>query len=274
MSFFKKRGVAVAAGAAVCAVICAAAVHFTGINPVSAAVRTVFSPFQNGAAYIAAKADRVVSFIWEADSYREQNEELARQVNELTMENKSAQTYREESERLQKLLELKNSISDFSTVAAEVIAYSTNNWYDTFEINKGAAAGISAGNSVITPDGIVGRVIASGENWATVSSVINTGSATGIRVSRTGDIGVVEGDGELCMRGLCKVSFIDSGANLIVGDLLETSGSGGIYPEGYVVGRVTEVEADNTGKLKKAYVEPIVDFTRLREVLVINGMAE
>lgn len=269
----KKRGVMIAIIVALCAAACVLIVHFTGSNPVSNAVRTVFSPFQNGLSYIAAKVDGVISFVWEADSYKKQNEELVAKVNELTAANRDAESYRRENERLQSLLELKNSITDYSTVAASVIAYSTNNWYDTLEINKGKNASIAVGNSVVTSEGVVGRVIAVGENWATVSSVINTGSATGIRVPRTGEIGVVEGDGELCMQGLCRVSFIGNESGLIVGDLLETSGSGGIYPEGFVVGRITEVEADNTGRIKNALVQPAVDFAQLREVLVINGMA-
>jgi rod shape-determining protein MreC len=113
-------------------------------------------------------------------------------------------------------------------------------------------------------------VLQAGLNHAIVSSVINTGSATGIKVSRTGDIGVVEGDGELCMQGVCRVSFIENNTGLIIGDILETSGSGGIYPPGYIVGSIKEVKTDNTGKLNYAIVEPAVDFANLREVLVIR----
>ena len=80
----------------------------------------------------------------------------------------------------------------------------------------------------------------------------------------------MEGDGELCMKGLCRVSFIENDSSLIEGDILETSGSGGIYPQGYVVGRVVEVKSDITGHLSEAYVEPTVDFSRLREVLVVQ----
>lgn len=269
----QKRSVIVTAAVLAVVVICSLVVRFTGSNPVSNAIRTVFAPFQNGVAYVAARVNSITSFIWEADEYRKQNMELTAKVNELTAQNRDAENYRQENERLQELLELKVSIEDYSTVAAQVIAYSTNNWYDTLEINKGKAAGIDVGNSVVTPEGVVGRVIAAGENWATVSSIINTGSATGVKIPRTGEIGVVEGESELCMQGLCRVSFIGNESGLIIGDLLETSGTGGIYPSGFVVGRVTEVEADNTGKLKNALVEPAVDFAHLREVLVINGMA-
>lgn len=70
------------------------------------------------------------------------------------------------------------------------------------------------------------------------------------------------------------MTFIDKGANIIVGDLLETSGSGGIYPAGILVGAIREINSDNTGMLNYATVEPLVNFSRLYEVLVINGVSK
>lgn len=270
MKFFKKRGVLPSLIVTLAVALCILLVHFTGSNPVTNAVRSVFSPFQNGAAYVSAKVNNLTSFIWEAQSYKEQNKRLEHELNEAQMNSMDAAKYREENERLRELLDLRNSMDDYETVAASVIAYSANNWYDTVQINKGTADGVDVGASVLCGDGVVGRVVSAGRNWASVSSIINTGSATGIRVSRTGGIGVVEGDGELCMRGLCRVAFIDNNSSLIEGDILETSGSGGIYPQGYVVGRVKEVKNDGTGQLSEAIVEPSVDFSRLREVLVIK----
>ena len=93
-----------------------------------------------------------------------------------------------------------------------------------------------------------------------------------MKISRTGDVAVVEGDNELYTQSYCKMTFIDKGSNLIVGDVLETSGAGGVYPPGLTVGSVREINADAMGNLNYAIVEPIVDFSRLYEVLVITGM--
>lgn len=269
MKFFKKSVVLPSVIVTIAVVLCIVIVHFTGSNPVTSAIRSVFAPFQYGVEYISARVSSLTDFIWEAQSYKELNNELSSELTELKRQNMDAARYRQENERLKDLLDLKNDMTDYNTVAASVIAYSSNNWYDTVEINKGTADGISAGCCVLSGDGAVGRVVSAGKNWATVSTVINTGSATGVRVTRTGDIGVVEGDGELCMQGLCKVSFIDNNNGLIAGDLLETSGSGGIYPEGYVVGRIIDVKTDNTGHLVLATVEPVAELDRLREVLVV-----
>ncbi len=270
MPFFRKKGIFPAFIVTIAVALCVVIVHFTGSNPLSNAIRTVFVPFQNGASYISARIDGMITFLWEAQGYKEENERLTQEIQNIKASTMDAEKYKEENERLHELLDLDNNIEEYDTVAARVIAYSSNNWYDTIEINKGKTSGIIVGDCVVTSNGVVGRVSEVGPNWATVSTVLNVGNATGIRVSRTGDIGVIEGDGALCLEGICKVSFIENNSGLIIGDILETSGSGGIYPEGYIVGSITEVKTDNTGKLSTAIVKPSVDFANLREVLVIQ----
>lgn len=271
-SFLKKRGVIVALVVTAAVIILAAIAHFGGSNPVSTVLRTVFSPFQNGMAYIVNKVDGTVDFILEMKSYKEENERLVSEINELKKQNRDITNYHEENERLKELLEMQTSLDAYSTVAASVIAYSSNNSYDTIQISKGTLAGVKEGNAVITPDGVVGKVIEAGPTWSVVSTILNPDNALGVKVSRTGDVAVVEGDSELYSQNYCKMSFIDKGSNLIVGDILETSGSGGIYPAGLSVGAIRDVNSDSMGNLNYATVEPLVDFDKLYEVLVINGV--
>lgn len=271
-SLFKKKGVRAAIIVTALVLICAAVAHFGGSNPVSQVIRTVFSPFQRGAAYIVNKATDTTDFIREMKSYGEENERLVTEINELKRQNRDITNYREENDRLREMLDLTQSLEGYSTVAATVIAYSSNNWYDTVEISKGSLAGVSVGNAVITPDGVVGKVTEVGPTWATVSTILNPDNAMGVRLSRTGDVAVVEGDDELYSQSYCKMTFIDKGSTLIIGDLLETSGAGGIYPAGLAVGAVREINADAMGSLNYATVQPMVDFSRLYEVIVINGI--
>lgn len=271
-SFFRKRGIQVAAIVTAAVIVCAGIAHFSGVNPVSNVVRTVFSPFQSGVAYLTNKIKGTTDFIREMKSYKDENERLVSEINELKKQNRDVTNYREENERLKETLELQESLDGYSTVAATVIAYSSNNWYDTIQISKGSLAGVSVGNAVITPDGVVGKVTETGPTWSIVSTILNPDNAMGVRISRTGDVAVVEGDSELYSESYCKMTFIDKGSNLIIGDLLETSGSGGIYPAGLLVGTVREINSDAMGNLNYAAVEPQVDFNKLYEVLVINGI--
>lgn len=274
MSFFKKKiGVAVVV-VLIIAAVSSVITHFTQVNPITAVVRTVMSPFSNGASQISRWIDEQVSFIWEASAYKEQNEMLQEQITELRKKNKEVAVYQEQVERLNTLLELKNSITDYSTVAASVIGYSAGRGYDRIEINKGTFSGINPGNTVITADGVVGTVTEAGANWAMVDTIIAPRSSTGIKVSRTDGVGVIEGDSELCREMLCKLTFVDKNANIIVGDILETSGTGGIYPPSLNVGTIREISADSMGTLNYAVVEPTVNFAKLHEVLVINGVVQ
>ena len=264
-SFFKKRGVQAAAIITAVILICAGIMHFGGSNPVAVVLRTVLSPFQHGVAYLSHK-------VLEMKSYKDENERLVSEVNELKKQNRDITNYREENERLREMLDLKESLTGYSTIPASIIAYSANNWYDTLQINKGTLAGVNVGNAVITPDGVVGKITEAGPTWSLVSTILNPDNAMGVRISRTGDVAVVEGDSELYSNNYCKMTFIDKGSSLIIGDLLETSGSGGVYPAGLSVGAIRAIDSDATGNLNYATVEPLVDFDKLYEVLVINGI--
>lgn len=271
-SFFKRRGIQIAVVVTAVVLVFAAITHFSGSNPVSVALRTVLSPFQHGVAYISHKIQDTTDFIIEMKSYKEENERLVSEINDLKKQNRDVTNYREENERLREMLDLKESLTGYSTVAASVIAYSANNWYDTLQINKGTLAGVNVGNAVITPDGVVGKITEAGPTWSLVSTILNPDNAMGVRISRTGDVAVVEGDGELYSQNYCKMTFIDKGSSLIIGDLLETSGSGGVYPSGLSVGAIRAIDSDAMGNLNYATVEPLVDFNKLYQVLVINGI--
>lgn len=269
----KKLGAAAAIIAAIAA-LTAVITHFSGSNPVSGAVKTVFSPFRSGASFIAGSIESRINFIREAAAYKTENDRLASELTELKKKTREIASYQEENDRLNELLDLRESMTEYSTVAASVIGYSSSRWYDTLELNKGTLAGVEKGNTVIVKSGVVGTVTETGPNWSLVETIINPSSATGIKVARTGDIGVVEGDSELCRKIYCKLTFVDKGASIIVGDILETSGSGGIYPPGLNIGKIREIYADNMGTLNYAIVEPETDFKNLHEVLIINGVRQ
>ena len=123
----------------------------------------------------------------------------------------------------------------------------------------------------MTADGVVGKVSEAGVDYAIVRTILDSSSAVGIRVTRTGGTGLVEGDKTLAAKAQCSLSFLDRNTALIVGDVIETSGSGGLYPAGLVVGSVVSISADNSGALNYAVIEPAADMDNLGEVLVIKG---
>ena len=122
------------------------------------------------------------------------NEQLQARINELEKKNRDSAQYREENEYLKGLLELRDGMKGYTSLAASVIGCSKDGTYTEIEINKGTLNGVSVGNCVVANGGAVGTVTEAGPNWATVSTILSSESAVGIRVTRTDGIGIVEGD--------------------------------------------------------------------------------
>ncbi len=270
MKFFKTKAGKVISAVVVFALVMSIITRIGGENPLSNIIRTVFAPFQSGVSYIADSVGDTIEFVYEMKGYKQENERLVEENIELKKKTRDDEEYHREIEELRKLLDLKNSISDYKTTAARIIGYGTNNYYDKLELNKGTLSGIKNGDAVITPQGLVGLISETGLNHAIVTTIIADKNATGVKISRTGDIGVVEGDSELSADTNCKLTFVDKNVNIITGDILETSGSGGIYPEGIALGIIRDINMDNSGMLNFATVEPSVDFANMHEVLIIH----
>lgn len=254
-----------------------AAVFITGVvilifvilgsnNFAVSAVKTIFSPVLSLTAGVADTVGEFKDYLIEMQVYREENERLTEELNAVNRSNRDIAELKAENERLSQLLDLKSSLK-YVSVAARVVSYEPNNWYDTLVINKGTNDGVKVGAAVISSGGIVGKVTDAGIGWARISSLLNDENAVGVRIIRTGELAVVEGDTELSTQKYCKLSFFDG--TLAAGDALETTGEAGVYPEGIMVGTVIKVENE-----EYAVVEPAVDFEDLYEVLVITGVAE
>ena len=241
-----------------------------GDNPIQNALNSVLSPVFSVGEKVTTPVRKFVHTVKNANSYEAEIEELKEQVNALKIENRSREEYITENRRLKELLALKDGMLDSRTITARVISYEPNSWYDTVMINKGEDEGITKDNAVITGLGVVGKVTQVGKNWAKVSTLINISDSVGVKLARTGDIGVVSGDAVLAENKQAKLEYMSNDKKLINGDILLTSGLGGIYPSDLSVGKVTEIHSDSAGNLEYAVVEPSVDFSSLYEVLVIT----
>lgn len=206
--------------------------------------------------------------------YKTKYEEAQRKVKELEEDTRELQKLQSENERLRRLLDLKNENKEYSFIGAEIVAKDSGNWYSTFTVDKGSSSGVSKNDIVVTDSGVVGYVYEVGKTWGKVMSIIDSKSAVGAIVERTNDRAVVEGDLEFMEEGTCKMSYIAKGATLIAGDFVETSGLGGIYPAGLLIGKVKSVSADSTGLYSEAVIETAVDFARIKEVMIIRQKGE
>ena len=230
---------------------------------------TLVSPLQKGVTAVTDGLGGFFGFIFEMGEYKEENTRLSREIAQLEHKYRAAQDLKAENERLSGLLELKeNKLSGISTTGARIIGWSTDNWFNYYTIDKGSADGVEKKCMVVTEEGLVGQVNDVGLNWSRVITIIDSSSSVGVRVVRTGDMALVVGDNAYEKDGLCKMTFINKDSQIVVGDILETSGLGGVYAAGITVGRVKEIVSDSAGVSQYAVVEPAVDFAAAHHVLV------
>ena len=123
---------------------------------------------------------------------------------------------------------------------------------------------------MVTQEGLVGYVSAVGVNYAQVVGIIDMTSKVAAMISRTRETVVAEGSFELLDEGLMRVSYLKNDSDVRQGDLVETSGYGGIYPKGLLIGRVLEVLPESHGISSYAIIEPVVDFSTLTHVFVVK----
>lgn len=171
-----------------------------------------------------------------------------------------------ENERLRVLVKLPASVKSGS-VAAHVIGRPTDSWEGSVEIDRGTADGVKVGTPVVAGQGLLGQVVAVSPKSAKVRLITDQASGVSVLVQSTRATGVVRGSVE----GKLTLEFY-SGANLPkTGDVLVTSGLGGAYPKGLVVGDIGKVEQDAAGMLPRVDVISRVPIAQTEEVLVLVG---
>ena len=244
---------------------------FGSPDPISNAVGAVVSPFRSGITAMLDWFDGVQEYVLHYDELHAELEDLRAQVAKLEDEVRQNEQAARENEKLRDLLDLKQKRSDFSFQSARVSERSTSNWSNTLTLSRGTDAGLEAGDCVITETGaLVGIVSEVGLNWSTVSTVINTTTELGGIVNRTYSAGVLEGDFSLMGQGKLKLGYLSDNAQLVSGDEVLTSGKGGVYPSGLVVGTVDGVFTDPSGINRYAVVTPAADLADLTHVFVIT----
>lgn len=273
MSFFRNKPILTVVVVVVLSALIALVSHLTNRLPEKMA-SGVITPAEKVAYKILSPVINLSDGIKNGKTYAEENEQLRARIDELTMENRSVEAYLDENKRLRDLLGIQEAMVSCQTVAAEVVAYDWDNFSETVVINRGSNDGIALDNAVITAEGAVGRVTELGGSWARVTTLISPRHSMGVRISRTGDLAVAEGDAKLAVDKSFRLGYISGAAKVIEGDIIETSGVGGVYPPGIAVGRITAVSVENSGTVAYAVVEPSAPLDKVKEVLVVTDWSE
>ena len=200
---------------------------------------------------------------------REENETLRQTLSHLEEENLRFREAIVASERFESLAEFQER-REVPMVPANVVAQDLSRWFQSVVIDQGSAAGVRAGMPVITGSGVVGVVAGTTPRAAKVLLVIDLQSRVDAYVQRSRARGTVRGRSE----EPCEFDYVLREDDVREGDQLLTSGLGGVYPKGLVVGTVADVERKPYGLFQTVRVTPAVDFHKLEEVFVILEQRE
>ena len=231
-------------------------------------VNMVVQPVQKSVSFVYTKVSGFVDSVINAAGYAEENKLLKARIAILESDFAANEAYKAENERLLALLDMKSYHSELTLQGASVIAAENDKWYNVITIDKGSLDGVLVNDIVVTPQGLAGTVVQVGTTWAKVREVIDVESSISAVCARTGDRGIVEGDYTLRDKGRCKLNYLSKDAKIIIGDRIEISDTGSIYPKGVYIGKVVEIYDDEDGLTLTAIVESEVEFNSLSEVLV------
>jgi rod shape-determining protein MreC len=195
---------------------------------------------------------------------QEQNAALKEELQTLQIRLQQERAEAQRTDNLRQLLELRER-AQLDTTAAEVIAGPASPEFQTVTIDKGSSDGLANDMAVISPAGVVGRVILPSRRASKVQLLIDLNAAAGALIERTRVQGVVVGAGS----GMLRMRYVPGTADVKTGDLVVTSGIDGIYPKGFVIGTIDNV-AGSVGEYHEISVRPAVDFARLEEVLIVR----
>jgi rod shape-determining protein MreC len=233
-------------------------------NPVEQVVIEMTAPIQ----MLTEKTIDAVEGFWlkyfSLVDLHNENASLRNEIDVLRMQNDRYRELTTVNQRLQQLLQFKAAVQ-WPAMAAQVIGHDPTGWFESIIIDKGKNNGLKPGMPVVNAQGVVGQLVSVSPNYSKVLLIIDQNSAVDCLIQRSREKGIVKG----LTRKTCKMHYVVKTGDVAGGDLVVTSGMGGVYPKGLPVGQVIEVSEDPWEMFKGVMVRPLVDFEKLEEVLVL-----
>ena len=226
-------------------------------------------PIQNGLTYLKNNIEGNTNFSTNINNLKDENSALKEQNAKLQETLREYEIIKAENETLKEYVNLKDKYSNYTSIPAYVINKDVSNYTNTIIINVGSKDGIAVNMAVISEKGLVGHVISVTDTTAKVQTIIDTSSSISCILTSSRDTIVVKGTLEA--NSSLKATYIPTEANLMQGDTIETSGLGGIYPKGILVGTISKVATTKNITDRYALVDTAVNFSKLETVLVITN---
>ena len=230
-----------------------------------AALAAIQKPFTRGLDWLGGR----LAATFTDDALRAENEFLQAEVERLEKdlaENRLNETELEELRQLRDALAAAAPRGEYELMVANILAFEGSDVFNIFTIDVGTEAGVERDTVVIAGEGLVGRVLEANANSAKVAAIIDENNKIGFVIEgRSSELGLCSGDGKGGLAG----EMLDDQADVREGDRLVTSGLGGIYPAGVVIGTVTSAGFGKESSLLRLEIEPAVDFRSIRKVALL-----
>ena len=232
--------------------------------------QTFASPLQSASSKATGATSGFFQQIWNFRSTAKENEQLKERLAQVETELHTAQANATENERLKALLDLRDQ-TNIKSIPARVIARDPSVWFNTITINRGSSAGVEVNMPVVTPGGIVGRIITVGPWSSQVMLVTDEKAGAGAvvgQLGQSGALGSVRGRADLGI-GLIEMRYVSGLEKVEVNDYVMTTGQDGIYPPGLNIGRVVEVKNGTATQAHQILIQPGAQLDHLEEVAVL-----
>jgi rod shape-determining protein MreC len=230
--------------------------------------QSLLSPFQSAASGVGGAGSGFFQYIGSMRGAAAENVQLKQRIDQMEGELLQLRAERGENERLRSLLDFKEN-SQYQMVTARVIARDPSLWFDTVIINRGSSSGIELNMPVVTPSGIVGRIIGVGPWSSQIMLITEERSAAGAVVGQLGQsnaLGSVKGLGD---SDLLEMHHVPGLEEVNPGDYVVTTGQDGIYPPGLNVGQVLDVRKGSATVAHVIHIKPGARLNALGEVAVL-----
>jgi rod shape-determining protein MreC len=236
-------------------------------TPTAEVLAFVTTPIQSGLARVNRAAVNVWSTYLDWKNVRAENRRLREENQRLRVESLQVSETATENQRLRRLLALQERLP-LEAVSAEIIAREWGGWVRSLTVNRGRGDKVARLTAVISPEGLIGRVMEVRSGASVVQVLTDPASTVGAHAVRARTGGIVEGD----PRGTIRLKYMArEGGGIQVGDLVVTSGAGGVFPRGIPIGRVRAIDDRGSALFHYAVLTPVVDFARVDEVLLLTG---
>lgn len=271
--FFRSKGfknLVVIAVVIFLGVLTAAFTH-NASSPITSALGTIFSPLQKLSAAISENLGNLSVAFESASVYKEENQELKKELAEYRKKLADYNELKKKVDSYEEFYGVKKQNPDFEFSYGSVLSRDAADAYGSFVLNVGSKDGIEVDDPVIYGDYVVGIVKKVNFSTCVVYTLLDPRVNIGAIESGAREYGYVSGDSLLYKNGLCKMSGLDVSTSVVGGGVVCTSGAGGVFPDGLLIGEITAVHNDDVSAGFYAEVKPFAELSKVSDVFVITS---